>query len=358
MEETLLNMNRLLAIFFPLLVIGCGDGLQRDVPSSARCSELRLETCINDGISIQTKGSVSGTTFPKNETMGLFVSCHDSTQTPPASYIPHQIGYNNIKAISTGTGWSFNNTVLNTTYSNFYVTSRSDSLKVDIYAYAPYIASVARPDYITFQHSQNLDLMWASENASLSTNKAIVPDGITKTVPLHFNHALCRLRFCFITENSGSNHYIDYIRIKKTGGMNTNLYKSGVFNAIDGTISNLVESGTDSLSVVPSSASLGNTNFSSNTAYTSFDVMLCETEVMSDDDLTVVFGIDGFRYSYTIKRSDVEHRDSPSSTSGNGTFGFKRGYSYTFKFLFDNYVHLKNIEIKSEWTPDTINVNI
>jgi len=320
-------------------------------------SELILNAGIDaSGIQSETKVVYTGTVFRNGQTMGLGICIHEDGD--PTLFEPHQPGSGNLKVTctnNTGTAWSFYNSELKASFTSMYLTSRDDKKKADIYAYAPYMEGVEDMKAIPVDFSKNQDLMVATQNGT-ADNRNLDPEAAVQIpVNLSFRHLLSRLRLGFKLENAGSNHLIDSIIVKKTGGKSTRIYSGGELNAIDaegpgapaGSFNRLDEA--DSVKVTFGSTSSGDTYglFSSATSYTYFNFLLYPTDYAADDDLTLVFSIDGFLYEYPIKRDDVLHSDGT-------TYGFKEGYSYEFKFNFDNYVHLKGITIQSGWTQDSI----
>lgn len=340
----------LFGLAFWVMPVSCNDGLEEFTSSPAT---VVLDASILDTgtpNTIQTRSAYSGTTFANGRTMGLCVCKHESGT--PSLFEPHQLGYGNIKVTCTnnsGNAWSFYNSATKATSSFLYLTTRKDSATADVYAYTPYLENLNDMNAIPVDFSKNQDLMWATQNGvgNLDLDPA---SNAQIPVTLQFQHVLSRIRVGFILENSGSNHVIDYITLKKTGAASTPIYSGGDFSVMTGALTNLVEAQSDSVKIT-----LGGTDsryenyglFNSNTAYSYFDYLLYPTDYQADDDLTLVFSIDGFRHEYSIKKQDVCHSD-------NVTYGFKAGYSYDFQFLFDNYVHLKDITIKPDWTPGSM----
>lgn len=327
-----------------LLLSLCGCGKENAAGSgSSSSSELIINAAIdNTTLRPETRSAYSGTVFPYNRNLGLCVCVSEAV--PPSLFEPHQLGYGNIRVTCTnnsGSAWSYYNSTLNLTLSSLYLTSREDGALVDIYAYTPYMDGVRDIRAIPVDFSKNQDYMWAEQNGVF--NRSINPaEGTQIEVPLSFRHTLSRLRLGFKLEYAGSNHLLNYITLRKTGGGTTAIYSSGKFNALNGTYAQLEEA-ADSVRIGFGGTS-GETNglFSKADGYTYFDFLLYPTDYAADYDLTLSFGIDGFRYEYAVKRSDVRHSDGT-------TYGFKGGFSYDFQFLLDNYVHLKGISIRSVW---------
>jgi len=315
-------------------------------------SVIALRAGIEGGASLSsdTKSAYTGTTFKTGQTLGLCICAHEDT---PTVFEPHLPGYGNIKVTctnDTGDAWSFLNEMVGVDLPSLYLTSRSDSAKADIYAYTPYIEGVTNPSAIHVDFSKNQDIMRATENGV--SNRNLDPT-VNATIPVTLSfvhHLLSRIRFGFKLENDGSNHLLDYITIKKSGSQTTPIYSEGMFNCMVTGSGGIVAVEADSVRVTFGGTDSRYENyglFSNASDYTYFDFMIYPTDYAADDDLTVVFSIDGFRHEYPIKRADLLHSDGT-------TYGFKMNYSYDFHFKFDNYVHLQDITVQSGWTPDTL----
>ena len=136
---------------------------------------------------------------------------------------------------------------------------RNQSGDLDIYAYAPYNAAGytvtngeltyhaqhhAYPEYETYLSGNNVDLLYASEidYARNSSESAI----------LEFNHALAKMTFGTITNNTGGTLSITGFTIR---GRNK-LYDSATLNLATGTWSGHVDNAIGSLSAPPPFASV------------------------------------------------------------------------------------------------------
>ena len=335
-----MRYSSLAYIFLVISLAGCTGGRKADMPDPHRRNL------------VETKISISGTTFVEYSTFGLFICKHEDQAANPDNleFVEHNIGYNNIKVTKTATAWKFYNQILEQDLAKLYISTAEGNYNADVYAYAPYIKEISAPDSIPFDVNSNHDLMYVSENLDRNINKDLEPgNDLHGHLSLTFRHAMARLRFGMRIKNTSpvSRHVVDSIVIKKAGSANTELYKTGVFNAITGEIQPKTVS--DSISVKHffiGNGSLSSGGYFDSGTYRYFDVMICPVEYQSDGDYEVAIVVDGFRKVFKINRADVLHSDGM-------TYGFRESCSYEFKITIDNYVHMDGVVIKQDWEEDS-----
>ena len=66
---------------------------------------------------------------------------------------------------------------------------------------------------------------------------------------------------------------------------------------------------------------------------------------LDDDEFEIALWFNSVRcrVTYKIQASDVLHSDGE-------TKGLQPGYTYTFNFTLDNYIHFAGVTIESGWT--------
>ena len=335
--------------------------------------------------------------MPDGTSFGLFVCEHyDGSYTDGTNpYTPYALNYNNIKAVRTGgrdnvagdgvwnyTYYTYTNLtelyLKGTDENNDHITD----VNADIFAYAPYQASVTTPEYVPFSVASAMDVMYAAQNPDPVANKDIDPGNpayhVTNPakveVPLTFTHALSLLEFCFTLKNPLANHSyvaepttengiqgigqsyardytLDFIKIERTAGAQHPLHVSGVMNAMTGgTLSEL----QDASSLTVSERALQKHGYSAtNYVHVSpssnpgkayiLQVPSQEGESYQDGDYLISFKFTGqdFPVTFTLLREHLMHADGT-------TCGFQPGYKYSFNFVIDNYVHFEGITI-GEW---------
>lgn len=317
--------------------------------------------CLNTSIipHIATRNVVSGSNFPQNTTMGLFVCRHE--EGTPTQFVEYNSKYNNIYAIQTSSDaanpvWNYKYLGTGSQFSNlFLLRPQTGEQAADFYAYAPWISGVTNPTSIPFNLSQNdyrylPDLMYASEN-NTTTNKNKTPEGSDIPVYFHFVHKLVWLQVKFYlnnddgdgslgpssTNDSYNKSTINSIVLRKKSAGTTALYGSGVFNAITGTFGTTIAADSIKVSYGYTFGTKGN----------NYNLLLYPTTYLADGDYELVFTIDGkqLETTYPIQLTDVTHTDS--------SVGFSEGYRYTFTFTYDNYHHIRllntQIDDDSDW---------
>lgn len=332
---------RYISIILAVLTLGCCT--KHEVP------EPEPYDPADHGAATGTKFSIEGVAFSEGNTFALYVCKHEDQDLNPdgLQFVEHNYGYNNVKVTRKGSSWQFYNSILKENLSQLYISTNDEGINADVYAYAPYIENAVSPAEIPFDISRNNDLMYVSQNASKTVNKNMLPSSVESDVALTFHHVLAKLSFRMKIKNDSpvSTHTVDSIVIRKAGGKGTELYKTGVFNAMTGTLTN--NSTADSISFkhffsYTSGSGVGGT-FNQTTGK-DFNVMLYPVEFAADGDLEVILWIDGFRKVFPIMRDNVKH-------SNGTTFGFVAANEYVFNITIDNYVHLDGVTIKPDWTP-------
>lgn len=317
------------------------------------------------GVSFQTsveqsaisKAIVTGESLPTGSSMGVFVYHAEIKDSPMTNFSDYGEKYTNIKGDRNSAGkWEYTLRGGGTPFQNFFLiepTIEGGTGALAICAYSPYTQEATSIKNIPFtlggNHSKLTDLMWAEQNRN-SDNLYIRPEGGTKEIPLTFKHALSMLVLDFKCQNEGTIMTISSIRIKKNG--TTPLYLSGEFNAVDGTFPSLVPVGEDGLLF-----SLENDNFTFNHSglinnkYESFGgiplLIVPVDNYQNDGDYVIEFTFNGqmLATKYAIRVNDIIKE---------GTSKFAQGYTYKFKFVFDNYAQIKNIGVSVDeiWGSD------
>lgn len=132
-----------------LLASSCQDDVDVNVAKNDTPKELQIEV-INEGISDQeTKGLITGTTFPANSEIGL-------TVTGPSTETYDGQTYKNLLYKYSGGTWS--------TTSKVYLTKTVGN----VYAYYPYSASVTDITAVPIDASTDTDYMYAKTTANVS----------------------------------------------------------------------------------------------------------------------------------------------------------------------------------------------
>jgi len=285
-------------------------------------------------------------------TFGIFCCVHEDV---PTLYQPHKNTNYNARGYKSGSILRYHYVsmmgtggALDNEYSQkFILSQRTDNKTADLYAYAPWRrdAWTSGPTAIPFRTVDQLDWMYAEENGT--ANRDMNPMDANLRADFSFRHAMALLRFEFRLLNVPTSYVIYLESITRSSG--APLYESGTFNAITGTLDNLVD--TDQLDLhllLPVERTTPST----------MNLMLVP-EVFSDtDSLTFHFvanPVSGNNLStgqvlvpFVLTKSLLEH------SGGTGTYGLKPGYSYTYRFTLDNYVFFDGFTVDTEWkTPAT-----
>lgn len=347
--------------------------------SAVARTELDIRLSVDGGASVseeQTKSVVTGSTLNESgRTYGIIACEHEDTPTDYKIYDADNANlYGNIQAwygyYSTGTGWwySYESSASSRFKPLFFVTN-DVSKHMDIYAYAPWksgmtietgyqynLASVAEGDLP--------DLMYATyeDGEGNPTNTDIVIDnGPAVPVNIRFHHALSRIAFHFklaTAQNTGldGQHAIRLwqINLQKADVSATPLYPSGTMDLLTGDttpmgLSQRVQTVTYATSQYTSDGIYTYDIYQDN-AWKTFNMLVTPVIYQQDGDFTFRFYFNGnnpvsqrFVFDYAIRMGDLLHPDGT-------TYGFQPGYCYHFYFIIDNYIHLQNVVVNTDWT--------
>lgn len=297
-------------------------------------ARLQLNVGIEGSAQLETtKGEMhDGIIFANGQTFGLCIVLQGGDT-------PAQPGYGNIKVTcinDSGSAWEFYNSETKTPSSTLELPVSVGA--VDIYAYAPYDSTVTSPFAVPFDFTSNTDYLVADG----IKNKTLTP-GATNPVTLIFQHKLSLLHIGICLENPGSDHILNYIKMKTNGDPSIELFSSAVVNlSTNDTTSAKAVSGIQ--------FDFGTDMVGDSLTYnveTVFDMLLYRTDLKerNDGDYLMEFGIDGFSHEYPVQIHDVQH------DGGGEDFGFLEGYTYNFHFYISNFVRLKGITIEKGWSP-------
>lgn len=305
--------------------------------------EESVEPVYPDGAA-GTKFAIDGTTFVKDQTLGLYICKHEDQAGNPGSlqFEEHNKGYNNVKVTYTGSTWTFYNSVLKEQLSSLYISTNDEDVNADVYAYAPYVEEAVSPREIPFDIRNNRDLMYVTQNASPTVNKDMPPSSVESNLTMSFRHVLAKLEFRCRIMNTGPNsaHSVDSIVIRKAGSKTTELYRTGTFNAMTGELTHDTTAdsiGFRNLFFSPTP----NNGLIDATTPKSYTVMLYPVDYVADGDFEAVLVIDGFPKTISITRNNLKHTDD--------SYGLRAGYEYVFNIRIDNYIHLDGVTIKNDW---------
>ncbi len=343
-------------ILFVAWLLLAAASCTRPVPDEDRRGVVDIHALVDASVS---KSPVTGNNFPNwsgredtpEGTFGIFCCEHEDS---PALYRPHKNSNYNVRAYRSGSTLRYHYVsmmgsegALDNEYSNrFILSQRKDNKTADIYAYAPWSrgAWASGPTAIPFQTRNQYDWMYAQENGS--DNLDLDPLGTDLKATFHFRHAMALLRFEFRLLNTPTNYTIYLESVTRSSG--APLYESGTFNAVTGTLDNLVE--TDKLEIHPA-VSVNSTTPSS------ISLMLVPGVLSDTDSLTFHFIANPISTNlatgqelvpFVLTKSLLEHSAVP------GTYGLLPGYVYTYRFTLDNYVFFDGFTVDTQWkTPAT-----
>ena len=144
-----------------------------------------------EGSGLDVKGPEMG---PKPTSFGVKVTEQGNTN----DYLPY---FTNI-SVSDSSDWVFRYDGSPTSFQEFYLIANKISApdNADLYAYAPHIPGATDFTQIPYVLSDQLDLMWASENGVSNRNIAI--DGSNKSATFTFQHALSLIALRFKLKNT------------------------------------------------------------------------------------------------------------------------------------------------------------
>ena len=339
-------------------------------------AELDVQLSVDGGATVgeeQTKSVVTGATLNENgRTYGIIACEHEDTPTDYKIYDADNANlYGNIQAWygnfnSKGTGWWYS--YASSTGSRFkplYFMAEDVSRHMDIYAYYPWKSGVTiqsgyQYNLSSSSESELVDLMYATyegEGGTPTNRNITLVDKETIPVKINFHHALSRIAFHFKlanAQNSGldGQHALRLwqINLQRSAASTTPLYTQGTMNLLTGNVTyagfsqtaQTVSYATENIS------SLGTYDIYQSDAWKTFNMLVHPTEYLQDGDFSFRFYFNGnvfaqaLNYQYEIQRSDLLHSDGT-------TYGFQPGYCYHFYFIIDNYIHLQNVLINTDW---------
>jgi len=331
---------------------------------------------------VVTRSVVTGTSLAENgRTYGLIVCKHEDTPTTYEIYDKDNANiYGNIQAWygnynNQGTDWwySFAPTA-DSRFKPLYLVTDDVSEHLDIYAYAPWKAGITLQDGYAYNLTNvaeaNLpDLMYATYEGVSHTNLAIAQN-TTIPLSLHFHHALARIAFHFKLanpQNTGldGQHAVRLYQISllHTEAAATPLYTSGTMDLLTGNVTTTQMSSQKEQMVTYATQQNVTDGLSSYDIYrgdtwTTFNMLVHPTTYQTDGDFSFRFHFNGtglaqdWIQTYAIPRSNLLHSDGT-------TYGFQPGYCYHFYYIIDNYIHLQNVVIDTNWTlTDEQEINI
>jgi hypothetical protein len=304
----------------------------------------------------ETKAIFTGTSFTSGSLLGLFVY-YAEDGTSLSQFVPYSDKYVNIKAsyASSSSNWKYTLPGSSSSFDDGLYLIKPDANTftngLSVCAYSPWIDGVTRIDEIPFAVGGNyndvVDLMYAKQNAA---PVKIVPDGNAKAVELTFRHAMSLLWIGFKCKHDQTTMSITSISLKKKKGGSTSLYASGVFDAVEGVFhfdsDKMVED-----TVITTIYSAYQYNKFTNSDYVYLPFLIVPQEYSGDGDYILEFCFDNqnLRAKYPIKISDIK-------VDGESEASFKSGYSYRFKFTFNNFVQIDNVkvDVSSSWVEEPV----
>ena len=357
-------------------------GCQKDdspVESAAVArAELDVQLSVDGGMSVseeQTKSVVTGNTLDQSgRTYGIIACEHEDTPTDYKIYDADNANlYGNIQAWygnfnSKGTGWWYSyESSASSRFNPLYFMAEDVSRHMDIYAYAPWKSGVT----IQSGYQYNLtslaegdlpDLMYATyegEGGTPTNRDITLVDKATIPLKINFHHALSRIAFHFKLANA-QNTGLDgqhamrlwQINLQRSAASTTPLYTRGTMDLLTGNVtyaglSQLEQIVTYATENGNSSSALGTYDIYQDNAWKTFNMLVPPTEYLQDGDFSFRFYFNSssfgqyFIQEYAIQRSYLRHSD--------GIYGFQPGYCYHFYFIIDNYIHLQNVLINTDW---------
>lgn len=346
--------------------------------STVARTELDIRLSVDGGASVseeQTKSVVTGTTLNESgRTYGIIACEHEDV---PSEYRPYDYDaagiYGNIQAwygdySSMGTEWWYSyEASANSRFRPLYLVTDDTSRHLDIYAYSPWKAGTTitdgyQYDLTSVAETDLPDLMYATyeDGEGNPTNKDIVI-GNDPSVPVNikFHHALSRICFHFklaTAQNTGldGQHTIRLwqISLLRKPGAETTLYTKGTMDLITGEVTSTQAPLPEKLSVTYATTSDKNQqkqyDIYQDNVWKTCDMLVHPIELLQDGDFSFRFYFEDIypqntlAFDYEINRSDLLHSD--------GAYGFQPGYCYHFYFIIDNYIHLQNVVINTDWT--------
>lgn len=252
--------------------------------------------------------------------------------------------------------------------------------KMDVYAYAPYRSGLSSLSAIPFTISYNKNNKGYMVPVSLNsqtdymynsaTNKDIEIDGGNKNVKLEFKHVLACIKVVVTNKNytegatdtdnedkSSSVSKITSMALYRNTSNTSpaNLYTSGTYSAIDGSVSIDESSTTNNVDTLLWNTS---TEISYGTP-AEIDILLAPTTYNADYDYILLFTIDNMGMTVHDGKSTGNDADGnriaykyeiPMSVFTDTDSKLKSGYIYTLNFTYDNYIHFTGATVDTKWT--------
>jgi len=357
MKKFLSNMKSKIYILslITLICVSCSSMSENDGIIRQKGVYLNIQSTVKTD---ETKAAITGTQLPGGSKFGLFI-CEHHDSSEPNPYIAHSPQYNNIQATLSNGKWMYSYAGY-TAFPTIFVLEKLDEndnpVNADVFAYAPYHLEVTTPESVPFDITGQHDYMYALENNDPSANKNINPasSGTEVTVPLTFAHAFALLEFNILLKNEEYNHpdgngnavrnNLSGIRVRKNSNKNADeiqLYRTGIMNAIDGSLSSLQE--TSHMDFGRGSIRIDNGKVSGGIKMITAQMLLVPAEP-DDDEYIFSFTFDNATIDteFILKKEHLRHGTTDQ-------FGLKAGYKYTFNFELDNYLRFKDVSF-GEWT--------
>ena len=365
---------------FLALALTALSGCQREdcrTESNAARAELDIRLSVDGGASVseeQTKSVVTGTTLNESgRTYGIFACVHEDTPSEYRTYDYDNANlYGNIQAwygyFNSKTDWWYSyESSAGSRFKPLYFMAEDVSRHMDIYAYAPWKSGVTMQsgyqyNLTSLAEGDLPDLMYATYegDGGTSTNRDItLVDKATIPVKINFHHALSRIVFHFKLANA-QNTGLDgdhalrlwQIRLQRSAASSTPLYTRGTMDLLTGNVTytgfSQTEQTVNYATSQYSTDGISTYDIYQDNAWKTFNMLVHPTEYLQDGNFSFRFCFNGngpaqiLNYQYEIKRSDLLHDDGT-------TCGFQPGYCYHFYFIIDNYIHLRNVVISTDW---------
>lgn len=347
---------------------GTGSAVIKPMPDIADVTVEASELMLNPS----SRSVYTGTTLQEdNRTYGIIICQHlptTSGQSPALSdYVPYDLQklYGNIQA-----WWgSYNNksrrwwySFENSSSSRFdplYLVTDDKSRHFDLFAYSPWRSGITIESGYTYNlasvaQSNLPDIMYATYEGTDGTtptniDKAFPNDDNPIPINIHFHHVLARIVFHFRLANPQNIGYDEsnqanlyQIGLQRNKNATTELYTRGKMNLLTGEVTK-----EQVYSQSEQYVNYGNSGIG--TAWKEYSMLVHPTPYMADGDFSFRFWFNSANdkeeliHTYDIKRSDLLHPDGT-------TYGFQPGYVYHFYYILDNYIHLQNVVIDTDWT--------
>ncbi len=321
---------------------------QHDEPTSGAGTTIDVVVAVDDA---QSRAMVVGKEFANGQTYGLFV-CESGT------YAPHNIGYNNMRAVCSVkdnvSSWSYNYEGGSFTFSSLFIISNDANTNADFYAYAPWLSGVKDPTAISFtlgtNNASQPDMMYAEQNANeddpddLTDNKGILPNNIEQTVTFRFRHVLSCLQFGFRLRSASMPMSLRHIRLRTVEG-GAPLYNKATMNALAVSPETALSNQQEATAFTVSDYNLA---VNATATYQTAPLLIIPSDASAVAEGESVYRIEmtfnnaQYPFVFDIPREAILHGDGT-------TVGFLPGYTYTFNFTIDNYLHLDGITIDNVW---------